>query len=51
MKFYVALEGNKWYEWLIPWHFITGKETGDGTVISKSHGWCWLWWTFYFKVI
>lgn len=38
----VELEGQKWYEWIIPWHFHYGSE-------DENHlGICWLIWTFYF---
>lgn len=54
-KFYVQLEGQKWYQWLLPWHFVSEGEEGNGdgtyTITHKEHGYCWLWWTFYFKVI
>lgn len=53
-RIYVKLEGQKWYEWLIPWHFVSsGEEYNDDvwTTTHKEHGFCWLWRTFYFKVV
>ena len=54
-KFYVKLEGQKWYEWLIPWHFVYSGEVWDDddvcTITHKEHGFCWLWWTFYFEMV
>jgi len=53
-KFYVKLEGQKWYEWLLPWHFVSVEDFHDNgkfVITSKEHGFCWLWFTFYFKVL
>jgi hypothetical protein len=50
-KIDVKLEGQKWYEWLLPWHFVSSSEIWEGnnvTITNKTHGICWLWWTFYF---
>jgi hypothetical protein len=51
----IVKEGQKWYEWLLPWHFIHeedhGTDENDELVITlKEHGWCWLSWTLYFRV-